>query len=111
MFQRLSRAIDRRFPKFSAYRKRTIALIVCTFHLLGALTSIRAILDVRTAQGAVAWAISLNTFPYIAVPAYWIFGRSNFHGYVMLRRENAKELSAREHQLAQDIEALLPQPE
>src|SRR6478735_3932787 len=99
MFQRLFRAIDRRFPKLRAYRKRTIALVVCTFHLLGALTSIRAILDVRTSQGAVAWAISLNTFPYVAVPAYWIFGRSNFEGYVVLRRETEARLSDAGRQL------------
>jgi hypothetical protein len=26
----------------------------------------------------VAWAVSLNAFPYLAVPAYWILGRSRF---------------------------------
>ena len=41
--------------------------------LLGALTSIHAILGVRTSQGAIAWVVSLNTFPYVAVPAYWVF--------------------------------------
>jgi len=29
----------------------------------------------------VAWAVSLNAFPYLAVPAYWILGRSKFEGY------------------------------
>ena len=56
MFQSLSRAFSRPLAKLSSYRKRTIALVMCLFHVLGALTSIRAILDVRTAQGAVAWA-------------------------------------------------------
>src|SRR3954471_15626016 len=65
------------------------------FHILGALTSINAILDVRTSQGSIAWAVSLNTIPYVAVPAYWIFGRSDFNGYVMLRRANKKELTER----------------
>ena len=35
----------------------------------------------RTAQGAIAWGVSLNTFPYLAVPLYWVFGRSQFKGY------------------------------
>ena len=39
-------------------------------HLAGALTSLRAIMEVRTAQGAIAWAIVLITVPYVSVPAY-----------------------------------------
>lgn len=70
----------------------TIFVLVC--HLAGALTSVRAIMEVRTAQGAVAWAISLNTFPYVAVPAYWVFGRSQFRGYVTRRRADILETSA-----------------
>ncbi len=60
-------------------------------HALGLVTSVHAIMDVRTAQGAVAWAIVLNTFPYLSVPAYWVFGRSKFHGYVTLRRARLDE--------------------
>src|SRR5436190_15210101 len=57
-------------------------------HLIGALTSIRAILEVRTSQGAIAWAIVLNTLPWVSVPAFWIFGRSKFKGYALARRKN-----------------------
>jgi len=64
-----------------------ITLFILFAHLTGALTSVHAIMSTRTAQGAVAWAVSLNAFPYIAVPAYWVFGRSKFHGYVTARRE------------------------
>ena len=39
----------------------------------------------RTSQGAIAWAISLNTFPYVAVPAYWVFGQTKFDGYDPIR--------------------------
>ncbi len=72
------------------------ALFIIISHIAGALTSIRAIMEVRTAQGAIAWAISLNTFPYLAVPAYWVFGRSRFEGYLVSRRladEPARRLS------------------
>ena len=53
-----------------------IFLTIC--HILGAISSIHAIMSTRTAQGAVAWAVSLNTFPYVAVPAYWVLGRNKF---------------------------------
>ncbi len=87
--QRLARLV-----RLLAPRRRTtfVASIVVLAHLLGALTSVRAIMEVRTAQGAVAWAISLNTMPYVAVPAYWVFGRSNFKGYVTARRTHHAEL-------------------
>jgi cardiolipin synthase len=57
-------------------------------HLVGALTSLRAIMEVRTSQGTIAWVFALNTVPYVSVPAYWIFGRSKFEGYVVARRKD-----------------------
>ncbi len=45
----------------------------------------------RTPQGAVAWAISLNLFPFVAVPAYWTFGHSEFQGYTIARRSNKEK--------------------
>ena len=54
-------------------------------HVLGAISSVQAIMSTRTPQGAIAWAISLNAFPYAAVPAYWILGRSKFDGYRTIR--------------------------
>lgn len=69
-------------------RKRFIALFLTVAHTAGALTSVQAIMSTRTAQGATAWAISLNTFPYLAVPAYWVFGRAKFEGYVKTRRSD-----------------------
>lgn len=50
-------------------------------------TAIRAVRDTRTPQGAIAWSISLITFPVMTLPLYWIFGRSKFHGYVDAMRE------------------------
>ena len=63
-----------------------IATLVVLFHVMGFVSSIHAIMSTRTEQGAVAWAVSLNTFPYVAVPAYWVLGRSRFQGYVTARR-------------------------
>ncbi|MCC9604576.1 cardiolipin synthase [Blastopirellula sp. JC732] len=63
-----------------------IGLIALCAHSIGILTAINAIMKTRTSQGAIAWALTLFMFPYIAVPAYWIFGRNRFHGYVEARR-------------------------
>ncbi|MGB5545566.1 MAG: cardiolipin synthase [Polyangiales bacterium] len=63
-----------------------IAALVVLFHVLGFTSSIHAVMSTRTSQGAIAWAVTLNTFPYLAVPAYWVFGRSKFEGYVIARR-------------------------
>ncbi len=51
-------------------------------HTLGILSAIHAVAGVRTPQGAIAWAVSLVTFPYLALPLYWSFGRDRFQGYL-----------------------------
>src|SRR5690606_4099821 len=40
----------------------------------------------RTPQGAIAWAISLISFPYVSLPLFWVFGRDRFRGYTVARR-------------------------
>ena len=92
MLRRYLDALSERFPRFGAWRawigKRKTQLkvaFVVTMHILGALTSVQAVMATRTSQGAIAWAISLNTFPYVAVPAYWVLGQSKFDGYDPLR--------------------------
>jgi len=64
-----------------------LAIAALVFHILGFLSSIDAVMSTRTSQGAIAWAVVLNTFPYVAVPAYWILGRSKFQGYVTARQQ------------------------
>lgn len=115
MLTAIADLIIARFPRTSVpllwlrtHRKTRRALLIAFCHLLGALTSIQAIMSVRTSQGAVAWAVSLNTFPYVAVPAYWIFGRSSFEGYVSLRRADHAELTARQQEIAQAVRAFSP---
>jgi cardiolipin synthase A/B len=64
-----------------------VATIVALFHVMGLLSSVHAVMRNRTAQGAIAWGLSLNTFPYLSVPLYWVFGRRNFEGYVEAWRD------------------------
>ena len=68
-----------------------ISALVALIHILGALSAVHAVAGVRTPQGAIAWAISLLTFPYIALPLYWILGRNRFHGYVEALQRGALE--------------------
>ena len=68
-----------------------VTALAALIHALGVLSAIHAVAGVRTSQGAIAWAISLATFPYLALPLYWIFGRNRFHGYVETLRSGMLE--------------------
>lgn len=48
--------------------------IVGTVHLAGVYFAHHAASRAHTAQGAVAWAIALVTFPWVALPVYAVFG-------------------------------------
>ncbi|BAY22265.1 cardiolipin synthase [Calothrix sp. NIES-2100] len=50
-------------------------------HALGVAHAAHAVMTVRSSQGAIAWGISLITFPWLAIPLYWVLGRTKFHGY------------------------------
>ena len=78
---------------YRLYRKRLIAGFVILAHVTGAFTSVEAIMQTRTPQGAIAWAISLNLFPYGAVPAYWAFGHTEFDSYRAVRDLNREKFT------------------
>ncbi len=59
--------------------------------LLGIITAVRAIRTVRSSQASIAWAVSLVTFPFLALPLYWVFGRRKFSGYVETLRQGHDE--------------------
>lgn len=63
-----------------------IVALVVVFEILGLLSAVHAIMSSRTPQGSIAWAVSLITLPYVSVPAYWVFGRNKFRGYVLARQ-------------------------
>ncbi len=71
----------------------TVSAIVVLAHLVGFATSLHALMGTRTAPGTVAWVVSLNAMPYIAVPAYWVFGRDRIDDYVQLRRKRVTSLN------------------
>ena len=57
----------------------SIATII--IHALGILTAAHAVMVVRSSRGAIAWSISLITFPWLAIPLYWILGKNEFQEY------------------------------
>ena len=61
---------------FSIYS--IVSLLV---HILGIANAAHAVMNVRSSRGAIVWAISLVTFPWLAIPLYWIFGKTQFQGY------------------------------
>ena len=54
--------------------------------------AIHAIMYARTSQGAIAWTLSLITWPIASLPFYLVFGRRRFHGYVKQRRSKDESL-------------------
>lgn len=85
-------ALKKWFAWARKHRRSLVTGFVIFAHLLGALTSVKALFETRTPQGTIAWIISLNTMPYVAVPAYWVFGQSSFNGYVSARQAEFADL-------------------
>ena len=89
-----------------------LGLLAGFIHLSGIASALHAAVRTRTAQGAVAWSISLLTFPYLALPLYWVFGRGKFHGYVAARRSGDLKIHRVAAALRESIEgghrAILP---
>src|SRR3546814_596215 len=89
-----------------------LALLAGFVHLSGIASALHAAVRTRTSQGAVAWSISLLTFPYVALPLYWVFGRGKFHGYVAARRSGDLEIHSVAAALRERLEcghrAILP---
>jgi cardiolipin synthase len=82
----------------------TVAIVI-VFHVLGVISAVHAVMSTRTSQGAIAWSVSLVTFPYVAVPAYWVLGRSKFQGYVVARRAADERTGAWKQRMAERVEA------
>lgn len=81
-----------------------LAVAVPLIHLSGFYCAYRAIMFTRTAQGAIAWAVSLVTLPYLAVPMYVVFGRRKFVGYLKARREGDSEIQHLGTRLREELE-------
>jgi cardiolipin synthase len=63
-----------------------LGIALLALHVLGAVAACHAVLNTRTSQGAIAWAVSLVAVPYLTLVPYLFLGRSKFSGYVEARR-------------------------
>ena len=72
--------------------------------LSGIAAAIDAVMTSRTTQGAIAWAVSLVSFPLISLPLYLIFGRSKFSGYISARRAGDLEINHIAEKLKNDLQ-------
>ncbi|MFT3690417.1 cardiolipin synthase [Paenirhodobacter sp.] len=70
-----------------------VTLGLVALHGTALLLAFRAIRTARTPQGAVGWAVFLLTLPYIAIPAYVIFGDIRYPA--MIRDRKLSETAAR----------------
>lgn len=92
-------AFCRRFPRSSRFlgflhsrRGPAKALLLLAAHLFGFYFSIQAVMQTRTEQGAIAWAVSLNTMPILSVPAWLVFGNNKVETYQATRRVGIAEI-------------------
>ena len=74
--------------QYSAY----IAHLLVLIQFLGIVAAVHAVLTVRTAQGAIAWATSLVFMPLLTLLPYLVFGRSRFDAYIGARRQANEEM-------------------
>ncbi|MEX2581553.1 MAG: cardiolipin synthase [Verrucomicrobiales bacterium] len=92
-------AFAKRFPRTARFfgivrkRRRPLAILLSVIlHIVGFFFSIEAVMQTRTEQGTVAWAIALNTVPLVAVPGWLVFGDSEFGEYITTRRAGLEEV-------------------
>lgn len=84
---------------FSFEELTHIGLFLAILELTGVIVAVHAILNARTSQGAIAWALSLIMAPYLALPLYAFFGRRKLKGYVQSCRRAVLSLQQTRQQL------------
>ncbi|QCI15338.1 cardiolipin synthase [Pseudomonas putida] len=77
--------MDYHSPYFFGY-------VLGLIHLLGIIAALHALFTVRTAQGAIAWAMSLFFIPYFTLIPYLVFGARSFYAYIQARRQANQEM-------------------
>ncbi|NQX00983.1 cardiolipin synthase [bacterium] len=86
--------------------------MLVAFYVVGILHVLHALMHVRTSQGTVAWVISLLTVPFVAIPMYWLLGRTRFSRHVGGRREQDSRLgrlAVTMHQRLRRFEVEIPE--
>ena len=105
----------RRWPRVSRFlglldrRHRPIrAVVMLLLHIAGLVLSFSALRETRTPQGSIAWILSLNTVPLVAVPAYLVFGETEFSDFIETRGEGMDEIRPMADKWLKDLRAVEP---
>ena len=77
---------------FSVENVPLLGILLAGFEIAGVIAAIHAILNTRTAQGAIAWAFFLVTMPYLALPLYALLGRHKLRRHVKSRRDESNQI-------------------
>lgn len=77
---------------FELITDHILAFVVTSLHLIGVLAGFHVLMHGRTAQGTIAWLLSLAFLPYFTVPLFLVFGSHRFSGYVAARRTGGLDL-------------------
>jgi cardiolipin synthase A/B len=77
--------------------------IASAFYVAGIAAAIDAVMNTRTAQGAIAWSIALVSAPFIAVPAYLVLDRSKFDGMTAAYEQRKQEIDGLVRQLRENM--------
>ncbi len=63
-----------------------VAAIAACFYIAAAICAVREIMSSRTAQGSIAWLLSLFFLPFVTVPLYLVFGWPSFADYTHVQK-------------------------
>lgn len=99
------------FPDFEFSTGLGLAALLL-FYLVGLLHVLHALMHVRTSQGTIAWVISLMSVPFLAIPMYWLLGRTRFSRTIGGRREadsHLGKLAITMHQRMRHCEVEIPE--
>lgn len=80
-------------------------------HALGLLHCLHVLIHVRSSQGAIAWMLAFFVMPWVAIPFYWVTGRTRFEGYVRARRSGEGELRDISKEMRQKLEKFALPPD
>ena len=72
------------------------------FYVAAVACGLHSVMANRTAQGTLAWLLSLFAMPYLAVPAYLVFGRRRYAAYAAAMQRAQKRITSRD-----DVERFL----
>ena len=91
--ERRSAERDTPVMDFGTFNLGLAGVGVGVVYLVGFASAIDAIMNTRTPQGATAWVFALATIPLVAIPLYYVLGRSRFQDYVTALRDFENQIA------------------